>query len=430
MDKLHFIDLRYKSECWSLLEELFPIYRTILGEGFQKSLNIIRKIIPISILEYPSGSKCGSWTIPDEWILRDAYIKNSKGEIILSHQDNQFYVWQYSIPFSGIISREELNQHIFVEENNSNSIPHRVAYYSNNWGFSLSHSQFNYLNDENYFVEIDTELRKGAITIAELYLQGNKEDEIIIDAVLSCPSLANNLSGVVVAVFLADMIAGIKNRNFSYRILFTPETIGPIALHYLQNKFGKKVVGGYNLINLAFGKGFHYKKSRAGNTIADKAMEHSLKHFGREYELRDYDVLTGTCGNEKAYNSLGLKIPIGSLHRSPLGSYPEYDTDQDNLGFIDEDTMYESLKVCWGAIQTLERAKLYKHKFEGEPFLTGYGLYPKIKKDIDRIPYDYLMGFTDGDMSLIDIAEKAGISITDFDQAVYQMLDKGLIEAL
>ena len=129
-------------------------------------------------------------------------------------------------------------------------------------------------------------------------------------------------------------------------------------------------------------------------------------------------------------NSLGLKIPIGSLHRSPLGSYPEYDTDQDNLGLIDEDTMFESLRVCWGAIQTLERSKLYKHKFEGEPFLTGYGLYPKIKKDIDRIPYDYLMGFTDGDMSLIDIAEKAGISITDFDQAVYQMLDKGLIEAL
>ena len=420
MDDLHYINSKYKSRCWSLLEKLFPIYRTILGEGFQKSLDIINEIIPISILEYPSGSKCGSWTIPDEWIIKNAYIKDSKGKIILSYQENQFYVWQYSIPFSGNISKDELKDHINIEKNN-NFISHTVAYYSNNWGFNMSLNQYNNLKDENYYVEIDTEFRKGAIKIAELYLQGNKKDEIII---------ANNLSGVVVAVFLADMIAGIKNRNFSYRILFTPETIGPIALHYLQNKFGKKVVGGYNLINLAFGEGFHYKKSRAGNTIADKAMEHSLKHFGREYELRDYDVLTGTCGNEKVYNSLGLEIPIGSFHRSPLGSYPEYDTNQDNLGFIDKDTMFESLKVCWGAIQTLERSKLYKHKFEGEPFLTGYGLYPKIKKDIDRIPYDYLMGFTDGNLSLIDIAEKAKISITDFDQAVYQMLDKGLIEAL
>jgi len=430
MNDLHNINPNYKSQCWSLLEKLFPIYRSLLGEGFKESLNIISEIIPISIIDYPSKSKCGSWTIPDEWILKDAYIKNSKGEIILNHQDNQFHVWQYSIPFSGLISREELERHIFINKNNDRGISHRVTYYTNNWGFSLSRNQFNSLDDDNYFVEINSEFRKGALTTGELYLKGKKDDEIIIDAVLSSPSLANNLSGVIVLVFLAEMISHIKERKFSYRILFTAETIGPIALHYLKKNFGKKVVGGFNLINLAYGKKFNYKLSRRGNTIADKAMEHSLKHFDVEYDIRDYDVLTGTCGNEKAYNSLGLEIPIGSLHRSPLGSYPEYDTDQDNLNFIDQEQMFQSLKVSWGAIQTLERSEFYKHNFEGEPFLTGYGLFPKIKNDTDRIPYDYLMAYTDGNLSLIDIADKAGVPITYFDQAVFEMLDKDLINEL
>ena len=141
-------------------------------------------------------------------------------------------------------------------------------------------------------------------------------------------------------------------------------------------------------------------------------------------------MLTGTCGNEKAYNSLGIEIPIGSFSRNPLGSYPEYDTDQDNLDIVDKDTMFESLKICWGAIQTLERSKVLMHKFEGEPFLTGYGLYPNIKNDSDRIPYDYLMGFSDGSLDLLDIAEKAGIPITDFDDAVNLMLDKDLINVI
>jgi aminopeptidase-like protein len=429
MDKLHHINLKYKSRCWNLLEKLFPIYRTILGEGFQKSLDIISNIIPISILEYPSGSKCGSWTIPDEWIIKNAYIKDNKGKIILSHQENPFYVWQYSIPFSGNISKDELKNHINIEKNN-NYISSTVAYYSNNWGFNMSLSQYNNLKDENYYVEIDTEFRKSVMRIGELYLSGYKEDEIIIDSVLSSPSLANNLSGVVAAVFVADLINGLKNRNFSYRILFTPETIGPIAMHYIQSGFGQKVIGGYNLVNLAYGTQLNYKKSRTGDTIADIAMEHSLENSGKKYSVNDYDVLSGTCGNEKAYNSLGIDIPIGSFQRSPLGSYPEYDTDHDNLNFIDQDTMFESLKICWGAIQTIERSKIYKHKFEGEPFLTGYGLYPNIKNEIDRIPFDYLMGFTDGNMSLVEIAKKAGISITEFDNAVNLMLRKGLIDAL
>ena len=429
MNDLHYVDSSYKAKSWTLLKKLFPIYRTILGQGFQDSLKIINEIIPMSILEYHSGSKCGSWTIPDEWIIKDAYIKDSNGKLILSHKENQFYVWQYSIPFTGTISKDELKRHINIEKNDS-QISHTVAYYSNNWGFNMPLNQYNNLIDDNYYVEVDTTFQKSVMRVGEIYIPGNKKDEIIIDSVLSAPSLANNLSGVVIAVFLADLINNLKNRNLSYRILFTPETIGPIAMHYMKIGFGENVIGGYNLVNLAYGNRFNYKKSRSGDTIADKAMEHSIKNFNNKYSISNYDVLSGTCGNEKAYNSLGIEIPIGSFHRKPLGSYPEYDTDQDNLDIVDEDKIFDSLKVCWGAIQTLERSKVLKHKFKGEPFLTGYGLYPKIKNDSDRIPYDYLMGFTDGNMTLLDIAEKASIPITHFDDAVKLMLEKDLIEIL
>ena len=199
-------------------------------------------------------------------------------------------------------------------------------------------------------------------------------------------------------------------------------------MHFLNGGIGKNVVGGYNLVNLAYGDHYNYKKSRLGNTIADLAMEHSLNFYGKDYSIDDYNVTTGSCGNEKAYNSLGIEIPIGSFHKSPMGSYSEYDTDHDNLDFINKDMVFDSLKIIWGAIQTLERSETYKHKFEGEPFLTGYGLFTNIEKDSDRLPFDYLMGFANGKLSLVDIAKKARISIDKFDNAVSLMLEKGLIK--
>ena len=429
-NKLYSLSLKEKQNCWELLKKLFPIYRTLLGEGYQKSLDIIGNIISLSNLKFSSGTQCGSWTIPNEWVINNAFIKNSKGEMILNYQENKFCIWQYSIPFSGKISKDQLLEHINIEKKGTKSISHSVAYYSNNWGFNISYDQFNNLRDKDYYVEVDTVFKKGELLIGEFYIPGKTDSEILIDSVLSFPSLANNLSGVAIAVKIADLISNIKDRKFSYRILFTPETIGPIALHYLCKDFGKKVVGAINLINLAYGNEFHYKKSRQGDTIVDKAIEHSLKHFGEEYFIRDFDVLSGTCGNEKAYNSLGINIPVGSFHRSPLGSYPEYDTDQDNINFINKNDMFKSLEVTWGLIQTLERCNIYKHTFEGEPFLTGYGLYPNIKNDNDRIPYDYLMGYTNGKMTLLDIAEKANIPITDFDDPLRLMLEKGLIKKL
>lgn len=425
---LYNLDSSYKSKCWDLMEKLFPVYRTLMGEGYRKSLEIINNIIPINVLNFPSGTKCGSWTIPEEWIVNDAYISDMKGKIIIDFKQNSFHIWQYSIPFKSEVTKEELLQHILISEKSRSAIPLYVTYYNKKWGFSMSRNQRAKLIDDKYFVEINTEFKKGNLTIGELYLPGKNSEEIIIDAVLSCSSLANNLSGVVIAAYLGELISKIQDRNYSYRILFTPETIGPIALHYLQDGFGKNVIGGYTLVNLADKKYYHYKNSRKGNTVADLAMQHSLKHFEEKYLVEEYDVLTGTCGNEKAYNSLGIEIPIGAFSRSKLGSYPEYDTSKDDLNFIKPKKIFKSLQVCWGAVQSIERSIKYKHTFKGEPFLTGYGLFPKIESDRDRIPYDYLMGFSDGQMTLVDIAEKANIPVSDFDEPLNLMLEKGLLK--
>jgi aminopeptidase-like protein len=198
-------------------------------------------------------------------------------------------------------------------------------------------------------------------------------------------------------------------------------------LHFLLDGFKKKVIGGYTLVNLAYKDVFHYKKSRPGNSVADQGMGHSLRFFKEPYVIQEYDVLTGTCGNEKAYNSLGIEIPLGAFRRSPFNSYAEYDTSNDNLSLIKTDKIYEALQVLWGAVQAIERARFYVHRFEGEPFLTGYGLFPKIEKESDRIAYDYLMGYTTGDLSLIEIAEKANMPVTSLDEPVRLMEEKGLI---
>lgn len=421
------IDSSYKTKCWELMKSLFPVYRTLMGEGFDTSLKIINEIIPLNILKIPSGTKCGSWTIPQEWRIEKAILSDGNGKEVVSFKKNNFHIWQYSIPFKGKVTREELFNHLSFCEKSNDAIPLNIAYYSNTWGFSLTARQKESLVDTYYQVDIESTFNKGNLLIGELFLPGKSNETILIDSVLSCAQLANNLSGVIVAVYLAELISSLKERNFSYRIVFTPETIGPITLHYHCKNLLENVIGGYTLINLGHQKEFHYKRSRPSNTIADTAIIHSLKHFNQEYTTEAYDVKTGTCGNEKAYNSLGIEVPIGSFKRNPLGSYPEYDTSKDDLSFVDDETMYDSLRVLWGAIEAIERSCTYTYNFEGEPFLTGYGLFPNIKGDNDRIPYDYLMGFSDGNHTLVEIAEMADIPVYKLDTAVQLMEEKGLI---
>lgn len=416
-------------EMWQLLERLFPISRSILGPEYQRSLEIISQVMPIEVLEFSSGTKCGSWTIPKEWSAEEAYIADVRGKKIVDIKNNSLHLCQYSQPFKGRVSRDELIKHISTHPEHPDAIPLDVAFYRDRWGFCLSQNQLAQLSEPEYDVEIRTKHYDGKLRIGELYLPGNSKEEILIDAVLSCPSVANNLSGVVVAVYLMKLLAAKKDRRWSYRLLLTPETIGPITLRHLSPDNLKNVIGGYTLVNLADKSDvYHYRRSRQGDTLADQVMAQSLRRSGTDFVIEDYDVRTGSCGNEKAYNSLGLEVPVGSFRRSHLGSYPEYDTSLDDLDFVDQQAMFNSFKVIWQAIELLEQTRIFKHTFTGEPFLTGYGLFPKIANDSDRLPWDYLMAYTNGKLSLAEIADRASLPLEAFDEPVAAMLEHGLIE--
>lgn len=415
---------RLANEAWSIQAELFDSYRTLMGEGYRASLDLMSRNLPINILNFPTGTKCGSWTIPREWTVREAWVKDPAGNLLVDFNQSTFHIWQYSTPFSGWVKHEDLMAHMAI--GNGNGIPLVVTYYKERFGFSISERQKALFCHQDYEVFVDSDFRDGNLLIGEVFLPGTREDEIVIDAVLSCSQLANNLSGVSAAYYLARLLMGME-RNYSYRILFTPETIGPIAYYHHHRENAKKAVGGVTLMNLGDQQDLQYKGSRAGNTVVDQAMRYVLRSKWDNPKLLDYEVMTATCGNEKAYNSLGMEIDIGALRRSVPCSYPEYDTSLDTMGFISQNQFREALVVLKEVLQTIEVNEYWEHQFEGEPFLTGYGLLPSIESDVDRIPYDYLMGFTDGKHSVVDLAEMSNIPVSKFQEPIRLMAEKGLI---
>jgi len=412
-----------------LISDLFPLSRTLMGEGFERSLNLISNVLPLERLAIPSGTACGSWKIPEDWKLKNARLEDLSGKTIIDHASDPFMVWQYSEATDTRLTLESLLERTVVgPEAVPDATPLVVTYYRRRWGLSLSTNQVNSLADREYRVCIDAEFKPGYLTIGSVEIPGRTKDVVLIDAVLSCASLANNLSGVVVAALLGGLIKAIENPKYTYRILFTPETLGPIATHFHFPSLHSNVVGGLTLGNLGYGDCFSYRRSRLGDTPVDSAVEHVLAYSGRKSQIENYDVRTGSCGNEKAYNSLGIEIPIGALRRKPLGSYPEYDTSADNLNFVSIDLIKDALSALWEIIYCLENNALYLHTFEGEPFLTGYNIFPSSEEE--RVYFDYLMGFSDGRHSLLEIANRSKKPIWNFESAVKLMLQQGLLRSI
>jgi aminopeptidase-like protein len=427
--RLHACDPAILARAWPLLGELYALggTRSLLGEAYRRSLEAIDRLLPLEWLRIPSGSVCGSWTIPPAWSLNRAYVVDPLGRRHLDTAIEPLHLWQYSEPFQGRLSREELLRHLHCSETAPDAVPLAVTFYKRRWGFCASRSEIEALPPGDYEVLVDTAFHDDELLIGECVLPGKQSDEILVDAVLSCPALANNCSGPVLATCLGALVAALPERRWTWRFTFTPETIGPIAAwHHFPGRFAA-VRGGWTLSNLADPAGFTYRRSRPGDSLADRAILHSLRHAESDFDDQAYDVRTGTCGNEKAWNSLGIEVPVGALRRSPFGSYAAYDTNADDLTFVGREALEASLRLLWGAVQTLERCDRPRHCFVGEPFLTGYGLLPRIEREADRLAYDYLMGFADGRHDRLAIAERAGLAICDLDEAVAAMAAAGLL---
>ncbi len=416
-----------KDAMWQLVARLFPMHRTIVGPGVTRVLDCIKQQIPLEVRAFPSGLRGGSWVVPQEWDVQEGYVETLSGRRVIDFQEHGLHVWMFSQPFEGIVSKDELLKHIRTSPVRPRAIPLEQTFYRRQWGFSASEEQVKALTESRYRVVLRTTFKDGVLRIGEAVLEGQSSREILIDAFICHPLLAYYQTGIAVAVELFKLIASLPKRRYTYRLLLTPETIGPIMYLHHNEDVRRRIVGGYSLVCVGDPGKFHYRRSYDGASVADRSMRHALMHSGMEYEIEPFDIRTGTTGNEKAYNSPGFFVPVGSIRRTHIGGYSEAWTSDDNLELISPDSLLETLLVCWTAIQTLERDVVYEPLFVGEPFLAGYGIYPHDRSFEQMLPWDYFKAFVDGRRSLLEIAERAGAPIMDFDDVVEAFLEKRLV---
>ena len=416
-------------EMYRLVSTLYPICRSITGNGVRKTLNIIKQYIPLEINEVPTGTKVFDWTIPKEWNIREAYIKNSKGEKIVDFNENNLHALNYSIPINKKSSLSELKQHLFTLPEYPDWIPYRTSYYNENWGFCMSHNQFKNLEEDEYEIMIDSSLKDGHLTYGQYVIAGERPDEILISCHICHPSLCNdNLSGISVVTFLAKALKTISPR-YSYRFLFIPGTIGSITWLCLNEPHVTRIKHGLVAACLGDSGKFTYKKSRQGNAEIDHAVMNALRNSAHDYEIIDF-IPFGY--DERQYCSPGFNLPIGSLMRTPHGRYPEYHTSADNLEFIRPEYLADSFFLYLSVINILENNKKYLNlNPKCEPQLGKRGLYgglggQKISTN-DQMAMLWVLNLSDGHHTLLDIADRSGLEFDIIRNAANLLLEYDLL---
>jgi aminopeptidase-like protein len=398
-------------EMADLIRELYPICRSITGNGTRRTLQIIQSKIPLEIHEVPSGTKVFDWTVPKEWNIRDAFIKNPQGEKVVEFAKSNLHVVGYSTPFRGKLPLQELKNHLFTLPDHPQWVPYRTSYYKESWGFCLSHEQLLRMEDGDYDVLVDTSLDDGHLTYGEYYLPGESPDEFLLSCHICHPSLCNdNLSGISAMVALATHLRSGK-RRYSYRFLFVPGTIGSItwlALHESQVSFIKN---GLVISGVGDAGGFTYKKSRCGDSEIDRIFDYLIR--GANDDSRAINFFPYGY-DERQYCSPGFNLPVGCVMRTPFGQYPEYHTSADDLNFIKLDALADSLNKCKLAIDILENNCFYVNQNpKCEPQLGKRGLYQAIGGEsherVNEMAMLWVLNLSDGAHSLLDIAEKADL---------------------
>jgi aminopeptidase-like protein len=420
---------RLGREMHAFIADLFPICRSITGEGIRETLRRVGDRVPIDVHDVPSGTDVLDWTVPREWNIRDAFIKNRRGERVVDFKQSNLHVVNYSVPFSGRLSHAELRPHLFTLPDHPDWIPYRTTYYKDDWGFCLSHRQLESLADDEYDVCIDSSLRDGHLTYGECYLEGEEDDEVLFSCHICHPSLCNdNLSGVALAVYLASHLAG-RRRRYSYRFLFIPGTIGSITwLAHNEAKL-ERVRHGLVIACVGDSGGFTYKKSRQGSAQIDRAVIHVLRHSGRAYEVLDFSPYGY---DERQFCSPGFDLPVGSLTRTPHGRFPEYHTSADNLEFVTPESLSEALATYLRVVDVLDDNRRYINRYpKGEPRLGRHGIYPTVgggQLDQDHLAMLWVLNLSDDRHTLLDVADKSGLPFATIRRAAQVLSDHGLLE--
>jgi aminopeptidase-like protein len=416
-------------EMHQLISELFPFCRSITGNGVRHTLRRIQQEIPLHVHEVPSGTKVFDWTVPREWNVQDAYVRNSAGEKVIDFQRSNLHILHYSTPIRRTMSLSELEPHLFSIPEHPQWIPYRTSYYKENWGFCLSHNDLQQLKDGQYEVVIDAELADGHLTYGEYFLPGETSDEVLFYTHVCHPSMGNdNLSGIALAVKLAATMTQ-AHHGYSYRFLFCPGTIGSITwLARNEAKVGN-IKHGLVLTGLGDSGSVTYKKSRRGNSEIDQAMTHLLKYSGQRHAIIDFFPYGY---DERQFCSPGFDLPVGCLMRTPHGQYPEYHTSADNLDFVKPESLAQAYALGLSLFDVLENNRRYCNTNPRcEPQLGRRGLYRAVagqqEKQSRELILLWVLNLSDGKHSLLDIAMRAEVPFEEVRRAADALHECGLL---
>lgn len=457
----------------NILYRLFPICRSITGDGVRKTLAILSEITNFEILEIPTKTKCYDWTIPKEWNVNDAYVKDQNGNKIIDFQKNNLHLKSYSIPIHKKMSFKELELHLETLPDLPDAIPYRTSYYKESWGFCISHNQFTNLEkNSTYEVVIDTTLKEGNLTYGQKIVKGESKYEFLISTYCCHPSLANdNLSGMVLWILLLQWIKK-KKRKHSYRFVIVPETIGAIAYLSKNESEMKKISGGFILTCVAGPNNIEYKKSFQGNHFLDNLVLKKLEELNLHFKIHDFDI---NGSDERQYSSPFFRIPIGTICKSKYYEYDYYHTSKDNLEFIKSKNLIEMFQIYISIIEEMERFENFqdkeilnpKNNSSGkkflslmpycEPMLSKRNLYPTnggtikqrmfdVKKEHHDRKYQdtnenkitgkyldtirWVLFYSDGMFSIEDIAEKTGIPYDELLLAANELCTNNLLKII
>jgi aminopeptidase-like protein len=414
---------------YGLIRQLYPICRSITGNGVRETLRQVGEHIPLKVHEVSTGTRVFDWTVPKEWNIRDAYVKNSDGHKVVDFKQSNLHVLNYSTPIRRRMSLTELREHLYTLPDHPDWIPYKTSYYQERWGFCLSHNQFNGLKEGLYEVVIDSSLAVGHLTYGEYFLQGESPDEVLISCHICHPSLCNdNLSGIALSTFLAKCLNA-RPLRYSYRFIFIPGTIGAITWLALNERAVGRIKHGLVVANVGDSGKMHYKKSRCGNAEIDRATMHVLQHSGSPYEVIEFSPYGY---DERQFCSPGIDLSVGSLTRTPYGTYPEYHTSADDLSVVQPKHLADSLKTYLSVMSVLEENKNYVNQNpKCEPQLGKRGLYRTMGGNVEskeaELAMLWVLNLSDGLHSLLDIADRSKLSFSAVSAAARAIERAGLI---
>jgi aminopeptidase-like protein len=415
---------------YELVEELYPICRSITGDGVRKTLEILSRHVPIQVHEVPSGTQVLDWTVPKEWNIRDAWIADESGRRVVDFRRSNLHVVNYSVPVRARLTLAELRPHLHTLPDRPDFVPYRTSYYEETWGFCLTQKQLEAMGPGTYDVCIDSTLEPGSLTYGEVVLPGSVEDEILVSAHVCHPSLCDdNLTGIAAAIALIRWSQSLPERRHTMRFLFAPGTIGAITWLECHRADARRIRAGLTLTCLGDSHPFTYKRTVSGESLIDRVATHVLATSGLAHATIDFFPYGY---DERQYGSPGFRLPVGSLMRGRHGMFPEYHTSGDDLGFVSAARIGESIGVLRSILDVLERDDTFVNLAPyGEPQLGRRGLYRALGgtsiPDL-QMALLWVLNLSDGEHSLLDIAERARMNFRTIRAAADLLLEHELLK--